>query len=204
MRGVRWPFILAFLWALSMAVLCRASCPLLVHSDPDDEREFQNVCQTIANPSIQNAVISSATVTNLRGVTNGSNATAGSIGEYISSTSAQINLPGSSTQWGDIASISLTPGDWQVTVQGFSNPNGATVTGEVDLGIGTSSGNVSPGAIAVDWTPNIMMILNDSTGIFFTKRMSISGSTTAYAKIRTTYSGGTPVVQASIFARRVR
>src|SRR5580698_7417485 len=122
------------------------------------------------------------------GVTDGSNAVSGNVGEYIISTSAQISIPGSSTQWGDITNISLTAGDWDVTVQGFSNPNGATVTGEVDLGIGTSSGNVSPGSITVDWTPNNMMIPSDSTGLFFTKRMNLSASATAYAKIRTTYS----------------
>ena len=34
---------------MSLASVSNAGCPLLVHKDPSDEREFQNVCQDIAN-----------------------------------------------------------------------------------------------------------------------------------------------------------
>lgn len=47
-RGVRPPFIIAFLLALSLGALAYASCPLLTHSDANEEREFQNVCQQIS------------------------------------------------------------------------------------------------------------------------------------------------------------
>lgn len=53
LRGCRWIFAYALLWVLALVALSHASCPLLAHGDPNDEREFQNVCQTIAvQPSI--------------------------------------------------------------------------------------------------------------------------------------------------------
>jgi hypothetical protein len=65
-RGVRWMFIYALLIALSIASISLASCPLLTHSDPDTQREFQNLCQQISNPISSNAAISTATITNLQ------------------------------------------------------------------------------------------------------------------------------------------
>lgn len=52
-RGVRSPFLIAFLGSLSLAVFVHAGCPLLPHADPADQREFQNVCQQLsAAPSV--------------------------------------------------------------------------------------------------------------------------------------------------------
>jgi hypothetical protein len=46
-RGVRAPFILVFLLAISAAALVYGGCPLLTHQDPSEQREFSNVCQQI-------------------------------------------------------------------------------------------------------------------------------------------------------------
>lgn len=69
-RGLRWPFVYALLIVLGLAAAAFAGCPLLTHSDPEIQREFMNVCQTIVSPvvsttSIQGAHISSATIDNL-------------------------------------------------------------------------------------------------------------------------------------------
>lgn len=151
-----------------------------------------------------NLSFASTSTQGIKGTTTNDSAAAGNVGEYIIATSAQISIPGASNAWGDIVSISLTAGDWDVTMQGFANPNGAVVTNEVDVGIGTVSGNTAPTTLGVDWTPNIFMIASVSTGLFFTKRMSLSSTTTVYAKIKTTYTGSTPVVLSSLFARRMR
>lgn len=56
LRGFRWPFILLVLIGISlieMKCFGANSTPLLTHSDPSNEREFQNVYQTISKaPSI--------------------------------------------------------------------------------------------------------------------------------------------------------
>lgn len=54
-RGVRWPFLWSFLFCFSLWSLAHgaSSTPLLPHKDPVEEREFQNVYQTIQkSPSI--------------------------------------------------------------------------------------------------------------------------------------------------------
>lgn len=78
-RGLRWPFIYAFLVVLGIATQAFAGCPLLTHDDnPDNEREFQNICQQIQNQNVTNTTISTATITNLT-VTNFHGTATGSV-----------------------------------------------------------------------------------------------------------------------------
>ena len=75
-RTLRWPFLYAFLLALSLACVCFGATsssqgsvpetPVVTHvTNPADQREFQNVYQAIKNPTINKAVISSATISSL-------------------------------------------------------------------------------------------------------------------------------------------
>ncbi len=48
MRIRDWRIVLVFLIAVMLVESCFAGCPLLVHSDASDQREFQNVCQEIS------------------------------------------------------------------------------------------------------------------------------------------------------------
>lgn len=54
-RGIRWPFLWAFLFSFCLWSMVHAATqtPLLPHKDPGEEREFQNVYQSISRaPSI--------------------------------------------------------------------------------------------------------------------------------------------------------
>lgn len=48
MRIKDWRIVFLILLAFGLVEMSWAGCPLLPHSDPDTQREFQNVCQQIA------------------------------------------------------------------------------------------------------------------------------------------------------------
>ena len=75
------------------------------------------------------------------GVTDGSNAVAGQVGEYLSVTSAAVSL-GNNT-WNATASLALSAGDWDVGGTGYINPNSPGL-GQIIVGIGTTSAALPP------------------------------------------------------------
>ena len=53
MRIRDWRIVILFLLACGLVEWSWASCPLLVHADASDQREFMNVCQQMAaSPAI--------------------------------------------------------------------------------------------------------------------------------------------------------
>ena len=125
------PFLFLLLCGVVMASW--GSCPLLTHTDPDEEREFQNVCQQI--PNLSNPV-------SLKGVTDGSSAKTGNVGEYIYSYPGDFqNVAGASGAWGNYTSITLTAGDWDILAIVSVSANGASCTGNVAVAISTTSGS---------------------------------------------------------------
>ena len=151
------------------------------------------------------ASISSGTFTNLIGVKDGSSACAGCVGEYFESkiTSNQ-NFP-TSTQYGDATSISLTPGDWDISAVIHCNQSAANVT-LWELGISVTSGNSSAGLQAGD---NYVVSGLASTAGFDSltipvHRRNVSAQTVIYMKVSSTYTAAIPVYQGRISARRVR
>jgi len=177
---------------LILCVLAEASwgsCPLLVHPDADNQREFQNVCQEISNKS---------------GVTDGSNACKGCVGESISQDWSNTNLP-VSLSWGDATSIFLTPGDWDVTMIWAVYTLGTA--SDFRCAIGTHSGNDTTGFVYGD----NFLELGSSAGNITTYspmtianfRMSLTAGTTAYAKQEASWSVQ-PASAGRISARRIR
>lgn len=134
-------------------------------------------------------------------------ATAGNIGEYVVSTSSASVSAGTSVQWKDITSISLTAGDWAVTGSAIFETNGATLTGQVQCGISTTSGNSATGLAFGD---NRINSTNPGTGgdlvlIIPEWRLSLASNSTAYLKMLWNYSLGTPQVSGyRLSAKRVR
>lgn len=158
---------------------------------------------------ITSTSIATGVPTALTGTTTNNNASAGEVGEHISSTVAG-NLNASATgTYDDGTSISLTAGDWDVTAGATFEPNGATWT-LTRIGISTTSGNSSAGLIDGDtatvngWassstTPNAVGM------VVPTKRFSLSATTTVYLKRQVGFSAGTPrSIGIRISARRVR
>jgi len=144
-----------------------------------------------------------------QGTTTNDSASAGYLGEAVRSSIASgsaVNA-GTSAQFSDVTSISLTAGDWDVSgIVGFT-ANGATVTAaNAFAAISTNSGNTTTDHVTGDNQIAGMepTATYDRTLEIPTYRMSLSGTTTVYLKGRVSYSAGTPKFYGRISARRVR
>jgi len=140
----------------------------------------------------------------IAGTNTNDSAAAGYVGEYVSSAVTATNY-GATNVWGDLTSISLTAGDWDVTAVAFINVNGATMT-YADTGISVTSGNSSTGLVFGDNYLEINAVPTFNTGISIPAyRISIASTTTVYLKYRAGYSaGGPPTAAGRLSARRVR
>lgn len=139
-----------------------------------------------------------------KGTATNDSAATGYIGEYVESVVSAVSFP-STGAYGDLTSISLTAGDWDVAATISSTPNGATVT-TVIIGVSTTSGNSSTGLVfgsnaAYAALPNAT---NDAAGFIVAYRISLSATTTVYFKFRSSYSVATPKASGRLSARRVR
>lgn len=141
----------------------------------------------------------------IKGVSDASSAATGYVGEYIESIiSTPTNVPAVSGSYGDATSISLTAGDWDISLLVLEYANGATIT-EFNIGISTSSGTGFGDAVI---TSNfIQYVGTPATREGFhipVYRKNISSTTTMYAKLQAVYSAATPQFTARLSARRVR
>lgn len=133
-------------------------------------------------------------------------AAAGYIGEYIESViTSDTNFPATG-EYGDLTSISLTAGDWDVWTSGTSKANGATVV-HIRFGISATSGNSAIGLVSGDnliFTSAVPTAATDSGMQVPPYRVSLSGTTTYYLKFLGEFSAATPQAIGKIAARRVR
>lgn len=136
------------------------------------------------------------------GATDGSNAAQGYVGEYISSaTASATNFP-ATTVFGDIVTISLTPGDWYVTGTLAFQPNAATAT-NFTLGISSYSDNNSTGmTIGTNRFTNSLVTSLAANTTIPNVRFVVATSTTVYLKYAATFSAGTPQASANLIAVR--
>lgn len=132
------------------------------------------------------------------------NAAAGYRGEYQESIVAAQNFAATGVI-GDLTSLSLTAGDWDVTANLLTSAAGATVTA-VLLGISTTSGNSGTGLVDGSSTVNAYppTAANPGGGCIANLRVSISTTTTYYFKLRGTFSVATPTASGRLSARRIR
>jgi len=141
----------------------------------------------------------------LKGTTTNDSAGAGNYGEFISSVSVTTKNFPTSTQFGDVLSMTVPAGDWDVTGVLYTTANGATVT-EVSEGISTTSGNSSAGLVFADnqvyaLPPTLSADSGSSIPVY---RMSFASPTTVYLKFRAAYSVATPKASGRLSARRMR
>jgi len=177
-----------------------AGGPRYGYSDAKLDDEINNIYKDIRG------VLSSG----IRGTTAGDAAAAGFVGEYISAN-VNTNLAcAASSNIGDLTSISLTAGDWDVTgVVRFNTLGSSTFTG-AELGISITSGNSYTGLSATDnYVP--LSFQSIATSAFPTitippVRLSLAATTDTpvYLKFGCTYTGTAPGANGSIKARRVR
>jgi hypothetical protein len=138
------------------------------------------------------------------GTTTNDSASTGQVGEVVLSTVSLVNYPATGT-WGDLTSISLTAGDWDIAAITQQTTPG-TMTGETRLGISTTSGNSATG-LTIGYNRLTFIsatATTDSGGSIPMYRLSLASTTTVYLKYFTEYSTGTPKASGTIIARRRR
>lgn len=149
-----------------------------------------------ADPTFQ-AFSSSA----IGGVTNGSNAAAGIVGEYVTNSVSAAAITSAVTS--NVLSISLTAGDWDVSGVVRSAPAGGTSVQQQVGGISTTSATLGPlGTFANDtYQPAAGTGEAHPTP---TVRVNVSTTTTVFLVATIVYSGGSLTADGFIRARRVR
>ncbi len=152
-----------------------------------------------------NVATFASTGVSIKGTTTNDSAASGFVGEVVTSSASFTNFP-TSGQYGDLASISLTAGDWLVSVQISQIQNGATVS-TVTAGVSSTSGNSGSGLTDGD-TQNSCVPQNAASGAAFvgvmSKHVQLSGTTTYYLKYTSSYTIATPQAAGRITAVRIR
>jgi hypothetical protein len=134
-----------------------------------------------------------ATVMAGMGVTDGSNAAAGQIGEYMTGSASGVALSNAAVV--NVASVALTPGDWDVSGNvGFTASSG---TGHTLFGVGI--GALDSYSAATFPTGAINQAMN--TGV---SRHNITSAATVWVVARADFTGGTVTASGTVRARRVR
>lgn len=137
------------------------------------------------------------------GITNGSSAPAGAVGEFITATQTSIAI--TNQAWSAVPSITLTPGDWDV--QGWAEylPSGSFI-GQAYVQItntpGTSNANIATsGTVAVTTGGANLSTTMLASGV---TRWNVTANTTVYVGLFVAFTSGTCNVASYIRARRVR
>ncbi len=175
---------------------------------------LSNPSSNVMTGSVAGVAISSWTTTGFsaKGTTTNDDAPAGWIGQYLSSACTTSLTVRNSAQYYDVcysATLTLTPGDWDVNGTCFFLRNGATYTGTgVECGIGTATGNDASGIINADTNS----LQDNATGTGWsdvilvtpTVRKSVSVNTTIFLKGYPGTFTGSPTSRGRISARRMR
>jgi len=138
-------------------------------------------------------------IASLTGVTNATNAPSGQIGEVITNQATGVALTSGSVA--NLTSVSLTPGDWDVS--------GTILLSNTGSNIVVSFGGLNTTSATMPAFPNLMRIetVNGTTSLHNTVpsvRFNISATTTIYLIGQANSSAGTNTGSGFIRARRVR
>ena len=143
------------------------------------------------------------TTKGVRGTTTNGTAAAGNVGEIIESVVGLTNYP-TSTQYGDLTSITLGAGNWLIDAQVYASANGATVT-IVNAGVSTTSGNSTTGLVKGDTRQGggLPTATYDEGITLAGINDQLSGSTIYYLKYNATYTIATPQAAGRLTAMRI-
>lgn len=139
------------------------------------------------------------------GTNTNNSAAAGFVGEYIESIASSTAFP-TSTQFGDLTSITLSAGDWDVTGIVQASFVAGVIT-EWSMGISTTSGNSSAGLTTGSNALTSLVgptAANNEPAVVPVWRVSLSGSTVHYLKYKASYNLTAPQAVGRLSARRVR
>jgi hypothetical protein len=161
---------------------------------------------TISSATVALATISSGTVYSwmVLGHTGTADPPIGRIGEYRETITGYISFPASGT-WGDLGSIVLPPGHWNVGVHATADLNGATMTW-FQIAIGEESGTNLTGLIEQENMSSSAQPPTTTGGQSLempSYRVKCSSDDSRYAKIYAIYSAGSPRIRGKIYAWRI-
>lgn len=143
------------------------------------------------------------TTAGIVGTTTNDDPATGTYAEYVSSTCSNV-APATTGNFSDATSISLTAGDWAITVAGIAK----IVTGfqDVTVGFSTTSGNSSTGL-----TTGLTSMQNTSPpatsnvcGVCIRGRLKLASTSTVYLKLSMDYTTGSQLFTGAIQAERRR
>ena len=161
---------------------------------------------TVSTDAAAFGQVPTVTAGQIVGTATNDNASAGNVGQYVESVVSNTNFPASGTI-GDLTSISLTAGDWDISVFGDALKQGATLPA-VLIGVSSTSGNSTTGLVSGSnrWEISNAVTINleQMDGVIPPYRVSLSGTTTYYFKYQATYTVATPTLRGRLSARRVR
>ena len=130
------------------------------------------------------------------GVTDGSDAGAGQIGEYMTASGSGVVLATGTPA--AVASLSLTAGDWQVSGYVFFTPSGAAHA--TRCGVGVDTGMAITGTdIVTTFATGVGTQLGAGP-----RRFSVSATTAVHLAAVSAFTGGTMSAAGTISARRMR
>lgn len=138
------------------------------------------------------------------GTTTNNNATAGNIGEFISSTVSGVSMSNSVIK--DITTISLTAGDWDVWGSIVTTPAGTTTTSRIIGWINTTTAAAPspPNGGAYGDISIAVPAGQISVAPVGTMRLSFASTTTVYLTADVVFAVSTLTAGGFIGARRVR
>lgn len=159
------------------------------------------------NNTVQEMTLSTSGLNPLVGIigtTAVGNASAGNLGEFVSSLVASTAASGVlTTAASNITSVSLTAGDWDVYGNVSLVGTSATVTG-MAAGINTTTGTIpTDGSEAYAGFQTTTLTFTNTVTLPL-KRVNVSSTTSVFLVGRATFSAGTVKVFGNINARRVR
>ena len=140
---------------------------------------------------------------NVAGTATNDNATAGNIGEVITSNIAVGSAVAlTSGTAANVTSISLTAGDWDVSGWVSTNPAGTTTTTIFAAGISTTTADLGSFPVKIQGVSVAAgLSLSASTA---TQRLSLASTTTVYLVASSTFAVSTSAAYGYITARRSR
>jgi hypothetical protein len=141
-----------------------------------------NTAQLATCAFVQSAIAAIPPPTAIAGVTNGSNAAAGNVGEFLNISAAGNAVTLSSGVATNLMQLTLTPGDWDVWGEVWFSAAGSGTWGPWAAGINTTSGSLGGPGPAVAHTRNPGQIAAADSFIVAQQpcRINVSTNTTVY------------------------
>lgn len=145
----------------------------------------------------------------IHGTNTNNDAAAGYVGQYIENTVTTPTNVSTSGTWFDAGSITLTPGDWDVTELFSVQSKAALGMSTCNTGISDTSGNSAAGLVlgvnevSTDF-PTALPNTDFSFSMVPSYRVKLAVTTTIYQKAFVVWSTTAPQYTGRISARRMR